>query len=82
MAVQMESLEILEQASFSQAQARAIARVIEAEAPSRRDDLATKLDLLNLKTELMRSTFAAILGQTAVLTDIMYVLVQAVTSHH
>ncbi|MEP6884292.1 MAG: hypothetical protein ABJC66_06040 [Gammaproteobacteria bacterium] len=49
MAVQLSSLEILEQADFPQAQARAIVRVLEGEAATRREDLATKADLADLR---------------------------------
>jgi ribosomal protein L29 len=45
----LAALEILEQAQFPPAQARVIARVLEAESVARREDLATKADLAELR---------------------------------
>ena len=52
MAMQAESLEVLEKASVAPAQARAIVRAIEIEIAGAKDTLATKHDLLELRTEL------------------------------
>ena len=51
MAMQAESLEVLEKASVAPAQARAIVRAIEIEIAGAKDTLATKHDLLELRTE-------------------------------
>jgi hypothetical protein len=52
MPMQAESLEILEKADLPAAQARAIVRAIEIEIAGAKDTLATKHDLLLLRTEL------------------------------
>jgi hypothetical protein len=52
MAMQVESLEILEKAEVAPAQARAIVRAIEVEIAGARDTLATKQDLLVLKQDV------------------------------
>jgi hypothetical protein len=52
MAMQAESLEVLEKAAVAPAQARAIVRAIEIEIAGARDTLATKHDLLLLGQEL------------------------------
>lgn len=52
MAMQAESLEILEKAAVAPAQARAIVRAIEVEIAGARDTLATKHDLLLLKQDV------------------------------
>ena len=52
MAMQVESLEILEKADVAPAQARAIVRAIEVEIAGARDTLATKHDLLLLKQDV------------------------------
>src|SRR6185436_5240200 len=52
MSMQAESLEVLEKASVAPAQARAIVRAIEIEIAGAKDTLATKHDLLELRTEL------------------------------
>jgi len=48
----LTSLEILEQAQFPPAQARAIARAIEIDSLAHREDLATKADLAELRHSL------------------------------
>ena len=52
MPMQAESLEVLEKADLPPAQARAIVRAIEIEIVGSKDTLATKHDLLLLRTEL------------------------------
>ena len=52
MAMQAESIEVLEKASVALAQLRAIVRAIEIEIAGAKDTLATKHDLLELRTEL------------------------------
>jgi len=52
MAVQAASLEILEKANVPPAQARAFVQAIEIEIAGARDTLATKQDLLVLRSEL------------------------------
>ena len=52
MAVQPESLEVLEKADMAPTQARAIVRAIEIELASAKDVLATKHDFLDLGTRL------------------------------
>ncbi len=105
MPMQLSSLEVLEQAQFPQAQARAIVRVLEADATARREELATKSDLLVVKNDLLatknelkneithvkheleltirevkvdmvRWTFSALMGQTLLIMGIMYFLLQ------
>jgi|GEM_PF-2050044 hypothetical protein len=49
MAMSLATLEILEEAQFPPLQARAIARVFEAEAASYRAEQATKADLADLR---------------------------------
>jgi hypothetical protein len=51
MAMQVESLEVLEKAAVAPAQARAIVRAIEIEIGGAKDTLATKQDLLLLKQD-------------------------------
>ncbi len=51
MAMQVESLEVLEKAAIVPAQARAIVRAIEIEIAGAKDTLATKHDLLLLKQD-------------------------------
>lgn len=70
--MQADNLETLEQAEFTRVQARAIARVLDAETSHSRGDLATKLDLMGLKTDLVRWMFVTVMGQMAVLSGIMY----------
>jgi hypothetical protein len=53
MAMQVESLEVLEKAAVVPAQARAIVRAIEIEIAGARDTLATKQDVLVLKQDLL-----------------------------
>ena len=83
MSMSLASLEILEQAQFPRAQARAIARAIEMDSLTHRDYVATKVDLaelrhtLELKIESVKSDFLqrmyiAILGQMAVLLGAVY----------
>jgi hypothetical protein len=52
MAVQAASLEILEKAALPPVQARAIVQAIEIEIAGARDTLATKHDLLVLRSEI------------------------------
>jgi len=52
MAMQVESLEVLEKADVVPAQARAIVRAIEIEIAGAKDTLATKQDVLALKQDL------------------------------
>jgi hypothetical protein len=105
----LAALEILEEAQFPPAQARAIARVFEAESGARAEQLGTKADLAQLesrlgvrleklrsefdlelgelkaqlgvqiegvKTECVRGTFLAMIGQTSLLAGIMYFMLQ------
>lgn len=105
----LAALEILEQAQFPPAQARAIARLFEVESAARNEQFATKADLDQLearlesrfdlklgelrsqlvelrsqlgvqiegvKTECVRWTFLAMIGQVGLLTGIMYFLLQ------
>jgi hypothetical protein len=62
MAMQVESLEVLEKAQVAPAQARAIVRAIEIEIAGARDTLATKHDLLLLGQEL-RGEMAQLRGE-------------------
>jgi hypothetical protein len=59
MAMQAESLEVLEKASVAPAQARAIVRAIEIEISGAKDTPATKNDLVVLGAEL-RGAMAAL----------------------
>ncbi len=52
MAMQAESLEVLDKAQFPAGQARAIVRAIEIEINGARDTLATKQDVLMLRQEM------------------------------
>ena len=52
MAMQAESLEVLEKADLPPAQARAIVRAIELEISGAKDTLATKHDILSLRVEM------------------------------
>jgi hypothetical protein len=52
MAMQAESLEVLEKAEVAPVQARAIVRAIEIEIAGAKDTLATKHDLLTLENRL------------------------------
>ena len=52
MAMQAESLEVLDKAQFPAGQARAIVRAIEIEINGARDTLATKQDVLMLRHEM------------------------------
>jgi hypothetical protein len=52
MPMQAESLEVLEKAQVAPAQARAFVRAIEIEIAGAKDTLATKHDLLALRTDL------------------------------
>ena len=51
MAMQVESLEVLEKAAVAPAQARAIVRAIEIEIAGAKDTLATKNDFLVMKQD-------------------------------
>jgi hypothetical protein len=64
MPMQAESLEVLEKADLPPAQARAIVRAIEIEIAGAKDTLATKHDVLLLRTEL-RSEMAELRGEMA-----------------
>lgn len=98
MSMSLAALEILEQARFPPAQARAIARLFEVESAARNEQFPTKADLAQLearfdlklgelrsqlgvqiegvKTECVRWTFLAMIGQVGLLTGIMYFLLQ------
>ena len=52
LAMQVESLEVLEKAEVAPAQARAIVRAIEIEIAGAKDTLATKHDILLLRQEI------------------------------
>jgi hypothetical protein len=52
MSMQAESLEVLEKANLSSTQARAIVRAIEIEIAGAKDVLATRQDLVVLRSEL------------------------------
>ena len=54
--MQAESLEVLEKASVAPAQARAIVRAIEIEIGGAKDTLATKHDVLELRSEIKQAT--------------------------
>jgi hypothetical protein len=56
MPMQAESLEVLEKASVAPAQARAIVRAIEIEIGGAKDTLATKHDVLELRSEIKQAT--------------------------
>jgi hypothetical protein len=62
MAMQVESLEVLEKAAVAPAQARAIVRAIEIEIAGTKDTLATKQDLQVLRQEL-RQDMAELRGE-------------------
>ncbi len=62
MAMQVESLEVLEKAAVVPAQARAIVRAIEIEIAGTKDTLATKQDLQVLRQEL-RQDMAELRGE-------------------
>ena len=83
MAMQAESLEVLEKADVPPGQARAIVRAIEIELSGAAHTLATKHDLHELRAELrveiqasarsiVRQMYMAILGQMAVLLGFAY----------
>jgi hypothetical protein len=83
MAMQAESLEILEKADVPAGQARAIVRAIEIEISGAQHTLATNQDLHELRSELRaeihvtassitRQMYTAILGQMAVLLGFAY----------
>lgn len=102
MSMSLAALEILEQAQFPPAQARAIARLFEVEAAARNEQFPTKADLKaelahmearfdlklgelrsqlgvqieGVKTECVRWTFLAMIGQVGLLSGIMYFLLQ------
>ena len=78
--MQTESLEVLEKASVAPAQARAIVRAIEIEMAGAKDTLATKHDMLVMRTEL-RSEMAALRSElrgemTALRTELRGEMVQ------
>jgi len=52
-----EALEILEGASFTPAQASAVAKAIEQEIDARKDVLATKADLADVKADIIKCMF-------------------------
>jgi hypothetical protein len=57
-----ETLEMLEEASFTPAQARAGAKAIDQEIDAKRDVLATKSDLADVKADIIKWTFLFWLG--------------------
>jgi len=57
-----ETLEILEGASFTPAQARAVAKANEQEIEARKDVLATKADLSDVKADIIKWMFLFWLG--------------------
>jgi len=65
MAMQAESLEVLEKADVAPAQARAIVRAIEIELAGAKETLATKQDLLQFRQEL-RYEMAELRGELRV----------------
>ena len=70
MAVQAESLDVLEKADLPPMQARAIVRAIELEIAGAKDTLATKHDLLVQTQDLrqeMQQQLAAVRGEFATL---------------
>jgi hypothetical protein len=75
MAMQAESLEVLENADVPPAQARAIVRAIEIEIGGAKDTLATKHDLVLLRqdmSELRGELKAEIHGSASSITRQMY----------
>ncbi len=79
MAMQAESLEILESAALPSTQARAIVRAIEIEIAGAKDVLATKHDIVLLRAEMvemraeLRSEFKSeIHGAASSITRQMY----------
>jgi hypothetical protein len=57
-----ETLELLEGADFTSAQARAVAKAIEQEIDAKRDVLATKSDLAEVKSDIIKWMFLFWLG--------------------
>lgn len=57
-----ETLELHEEASFTPVQARAVAKAIEQEIEAKRDVLATKSDLADVKADLIKWMFLFWLG--------------------
>ena len=83
MTMSVATLEILEQGQFTSAQARALTKALELESATRRDDIATKSDMLELrhileikmeaqKAELVRWVFTVGAGQLAVVLGAVY----------
>ncbi|MGD1032269.1 MAG: hypothetical protein ABSA05_14135 [Opitutaceae bacterium] len=81
------SLEILEKSQLPTAQAHAILKVMEMEIAAGHDALATKLDVLELKSELnkvegsltrwvLTCVLTCVLGQTAVLAGLGYFVLE------
>jgi hypothetical protein len=80
-------LEILEKSQLPTAQAHAILKVMEMEIAAGHDALATKLDVLELKSELnkvegsltrwvLTCVLTCVLGQTAVLAGLGYFVLE------
>ena len=67
-----KSFKVLEQCGVLPRQAHAIGHAIELECAAGHEALATKVDLANLRADLVRWLFLVILGQTAVLTAAGY----------
>ncbi len=57
-----ETLELLEAASFTPSQARAVAKAIEQEIDAKRNVLATKADLSDVKSDIIKWMFLFWLG--------------------
>lgn len=90
-AMSISTLEILEEAQMPPGHARAIARAIESDFTWRLDNLVTKTDLAKLeadlrvdmrdvKSDVVRWVFLAVMGQTALFSGIMYFLLKATIS--
>jgi hypothetical protein len=83
-----ETFKVLKQAAVPPKQAWAIACAVELECAAGHDRLATKtdlsqmatkVDLANLRADLVRWLFLVILGQTAVLASAGYFYINALT---
>ena len=86
-AMRTRSLEILEKSQLPTVQAHAILKVMEMEIAAGHDALATKLDVLELKSELnkvegsltrwvLTCVLTCVLGQTAVLAGLGYFVLE------
>ncbi len=91
MTMSIMALEILEQSQMPPAYARAIAKAIEADSAARREDLVTRTELKaglaqlkselrveiqQVKSDLIRWMFSALTGQTMLMMGIMYFLLR------